>query len=434
MATAPIYDSAMAPPDPPSDEDATDWGGQEDPLGAWPLLGDLTRLLRSATVSRQAADQLAVAVASDGGNEANVAPSDRVALVDLAGIAQRAAEAATGLPITADHRPIEVAVVNRTGWAHHSLRDWRPLFQQLQEALAEAREEAESPAYSADGPEAMLRRLMEPLSPLLADMTAASLTGRLARVALGSHDLVLPRVRGDRLLLVEPNITAFARAWSLPRDDTCLWVCVHSLICNAVLSVPFVHQRLTELLRSHAQGFEIDPGRIIDSLQEQLGDLDPERAMAEIPALLSGPETLLGAVASESQELAASQLEDFLAVLIGYVDATTERTCGQLLGDRNPVREAFRRRRLTPPAEVRHLAGLLGVDVDPEVSGRGARFIDGVSERAGAGGIGRLWQTADNWPTPSEISAPGLWLARLEIYEGSEESPSGCNDPDPGTD
>ena len=423
----------MPPADPPFDEGPADWGGEEDPFGTWPLLGDLTRLLRSPTVSRQAADQLAVAVASDGGREANVSPADRVAFGDLAGIAQLAAEAATGLPVTADHRPIEITVVNRSGWAHHTLRDWRPHFQQLQDGLAAARDSAEAPESPGADPEAMLRRLMEPLAPLLADMTAGSLTGRLARVALGSYDVVLPRVRSDRLLLIEPNITAFAEAWSLPRDDTCLWVCVHSLICNAVLSVPSVHRRLTDLLQGHAQGFEIDPGGIVESLQERLGDLDPERAMAEMPALLSSPEMLLGATRSEDQEAAAGHLEEFLSVLNGYVDTTTEQACGQLLGSQSPVREAFRRRRLAPPAEARQLAGLLGVDVGPEASGRGTRFVEGVTERAGSDGIGRLWQSAENWPTPNEIDAPGLWLARLEVYEGPGDSgPGGGGRPDPG--
>ena len=417
----------------PFDEDPADWGGEGDPLGAWPLLGDLTRLLRSPAVSRQAADQLAVAVASDGGREPNASPADRAAFSDLAGIAQLAVEAATGLPITVDHRPIEIAVVNRGSWAHHTLRDWRPHFQQLQEGLNAARGAAEDPDSPGDGPEAMLRRLMEPLAPLLADMTAGSLTGRLARVALGSYDVILPRVRSDRLLLVEPNISAFAEAWSLPRDDTCLWVCVHSLIANAVLSVPSVHQRLTDLLESHAQGFKIDPGGIVESLQERLGDLDPERAMAEMPALLSSPEMLLGATRSEDQETVAGHLEDLLSVLVGYVDATTERACEQLLGSQSPVREAFRRRRLTSPAEARQVAGLLGVDVRPEASGRGARFVEGVTDRAGTGGVARLWQSAENWPTPNEIDAPGLWLARLEVYEGPRDSgPGGGGRPVPG--
>ncbi|MCY3560701.1 MAG: zinc-dependent metalloprotease [bacterium] len=422
----------MGPPDTPFDEGAAGWGGEDDPLGAWPLMGDLAKLLRSPAVSRQAADQLAVAVATDGQQEANVSPADRVTFSDLAGIAQRAAEAATGLPITADHRPVEVAVVNRGGWAHHALRDWRPHFQQLQEALAAARGSAEAHEAESEGPEAMLRRLMAPLAPLLSDMTAGSLIGRLGKVALGSYELLLPRVRSDRLLLVEPNIAAFAEAWSLPRDDTCLWVCVHSLIANAALSVPSLHQRLTDLLSRHAQGFDMDPGGIVDSLQQRLGDLDPERAMAEMPALLASPEMLLGATGTERQEEVAGQLEELLSVVTGYVDFTTEQACSQLLGTQSPVREAFRRRRLTPPGEARQLARLLGVAVDAEAAARGGRFVDGVTERSGAEGLGRLWQSAENWPTPSEVSAAGLWLARLDVYGDSEGSDAAGGEGDPG--
>ena len=422
----------MPPSDPPLGDDPSESGGGQDPLGGWPLIGDLTRLLRSPAVSRQAAEQLAVAVASDGGAEANTAPADRIAFGELAGIAQRAAEAATGLPITSDRRAIEVLVVNRSGWAHHTLRDWRPLFQQLQEGLTAGRAGAD-PATSPEGsPEALLRHLMEPLTPLLADMTAGSLTGRLARVALGSHDVALPRVRSDRLLLVEPNIAAFAEAWSLPRDDTCLWVCVHSLICNAVLSVPSVHQRLTELLGRFSKGFEINPEKIAESLQEKLGDLDPTQAMTEMPTLFTSPEMLLGATRSENQEALADDLADFVAVLTGYVDATTDRACAQMLGSHSPVREAFRRRRLAPPGEARQLGRFLGVDVGPEASARGTRFIQGVAERAGAEGLNRLWQAAQNWPTPNEVDAPGLWLARLDVYERPADSGSDPHDRGPG--
>ncbi len=430
--STPIYDAVVPPSDPPLGDDPTEPGGGDDPLGGWPLIGDLTRLLRSPAVSRQAAEQLAVAVAADGGDEPNTAPADRIAFGELAGVAQLAAEAATGLPITSDRRAIEVSVVNRSGWAHHTLRDWRPLFAQLTEGLTAGRDEMD-PASPGGSPEALLRHLMEPLAPLLADMTAGSLTGRLARVALGSHDVALPRVRSDRLLLVEPNITSFARAWSLPRDDTCLWICVHSLICNAVLSVPSVHQRMTDLLRRFSSGFEIDPEKIAESLQEKLGDLDPSEAMGEMPALLASPEILLGATRSERQEALADDLADFIAVLMGYVEGTTERACAQMLGSGSPVGEAFRRRRLSPPGEARHLARFLGVDVGPEASARGARFVQGVAERAGTDGLGRLWRAAENWPTPSEVDAPGLWLARLEVYESPGDSgPDRGGRPDSG--
>ncbi len=382
-------------------------------------------MLGSPGISRQAADQLAAAVASGGGSETNIAPADRIAFDELAGVAQLAAESATGLPITADRKPIEVSVVNRTGWAHHTLRDWRPLFGKLQEGLTAAR--GESATSSEGGPEDLLRRLMGPITPLLADMTAGSLTGRLARVALGSYDVPLPRVRSDRLLLVEPNISAFAEAWSLPRDDTCLWVCVHSLTCNAILSVPHIHQRLIHLLGQFTSGFEMRPEAIAESLQEQLGELDPAEATSEMSKLLTNPETLLGATRSESQDSVAAELAELFSVLTAYVDASTDSACARLLGSHSPVREAFRRRRLTPPAEARQLGRLLGTDMTPRESARGVRFVEGVHERAGAEGLGRLWQAADNWPTTSEIDAAGLWLARLDLYGCSGEP-----GPDPG--
>ena len=410
----------MSPADPPFDEG---------PAGGW-AGGDLSWLLGSQSAGRRAAEELAAALATDGSPEANVPPADRAAFAELAGIAQLAAEAATGLPITAGGGTIEIAVVNRRGWAHHTLGDWRPHFGHLREGLAP---EDDEPATSpVEDPEAMLNRLMKPMAPLLTDLTAGSLTGRMARVALGSYDLPLPRVRSDRLLLVEPNITSFAQAWSLPRDDTCLWVCVHSLISNAAVNVPAVHGRLTELLQRHAHNFEIDPSGIVESLQERIGEPESGLADADISSLLSSPEVLLGTGRSEDGDETARQLEEFLSVLTGYIEATTERACAQLLGSRNPVREVFRRRRLTPPGETRRPARLFGVEVSPEASGRGGRFVEGAIERAGTAGIAKLWQTAENWPTPNEVSAPGLWLARLEIYEDARGPDAGGCDLSPG--
>ena len=39
---------------------------------------------------------------------------------------------------------------------------------------------------------------------------------------------------------------------------------------------------------------------------------------------------------------------------------------------------------------------------------------NGVIERAGDDGLGRLWSSVEHLPTPNEVDAPGLWLARIE--------------------
>ncbi len=49
----------------------------------------------------------------------------------------------------------------------------------------------------------------------------------------------------------------------------------------------------------------------------------------------------------------------------------------------------------------------------------GVSFIDGVVERVGSKGLDRLWVDESNLPTPSEVDAPGLWLARLDLETGN---------------
>ena len=58
---------------------------------------------------------------------------------------------------------------------------------------------------------------------------------------------------------------------------------------------------------------------------------------------------------------------------------------------------------------------ILGLNLTQEQVDRGAAFVAGVLERAGDKGLALLWQEGQNLPTPSEVDAPGLWLARLEL-------------------
>lgn len=57
-------------------------------------------------------------------------------------------------------------------------------------------------------------------------------------------------------------------------------------------------------------------------------------------------------------------------------------------------------------------------------------------ERAGIEGLDRLWADEADLPTPAELDAPGLWLARLGVdfeLPTDIEAPddlSGLDDPD----
>ena len=60
-------------------------------------------------------------------------------------------------------------------------------------------------------------------------------------------------------------------------------------------------------------------------------------------------------------------------------------------------------------------AGLLGLKLERAHYERGQAFVDGVVERAGLDGLNRLWDSPDMLPTPNELDAPGLWLARIDL-------------------
>ena len=45
----------------------------------------------------------------------------------------------------------------------------------------------------------------------------------------------------------------------------------------------------------------------------------------------------------------------------------------------------------------------------------GAAFVAGVVERSGAEGLARLWEGGPMLPSPPEVDAPGLWLARIDL-------------------
>ncbi|MGH9176998.1 MAG: zinc-dependent metalloprotease, partial [Acidimicrobiales bacterium] len=63
----------------------------------------------------------------------------------------------------------------------------------------------------------------------------------------------------------------------------------------------------------------------------------------------------------------------------------------------------------------RYVARLLGVGLRQAAYERGRQFVDGVVERAGEEGLARLWASAEELPTPAEVDAPGLWLARIDL-------------------
>jgi putative hydrolase len=191
---------------------------------------------------------------------------------------------------------------------------------------------------------------------------------------------------------------------------------------HAVMSRPHVRARLDELIDAYVKAFDPDPR----ALEERLGGLDPTD-MAAIQSAFGNPETLLGELQSDEQRRLQVPLRAVLAAVVGYVDHVMDTVGRRLIGSYGPITEALRRRRLEETGGTKILGQLLGVEVDAAAYDQGHAFVRGVVERAGEEGLVRLWRSARELPTPAELNAPGLWLARIDL----PDTPPAPDTPDP---
>jgi putative hydrolase len=386
--------------------------GGDSPFGGMPFFGDLMRLLQSqGAISWDAARQLAVAIANEGASEPNVDPAERISLEQLGRVADLHVSSRTGLPTAPGGHSVEIAPVNRTIWAQRTLDAYRPLLEKLAGSLSAA-----PPPDPADPSAAMFGPLMQMLGPMMLGMTAGSLVGHLATRSLGTYDLPVPRPPGTELLIVVPNVDQFGEEWSLPRDELRLWICLHELTHHTVLSLPHVGNTITELLEQYVSAFRPDP----NALADRLGTLDlgtGPQAFEQMQEILGDPEVVLGAVQSDEQRAMLPRLEAIIAAVIGYVDHVMDSVGTTLMPSYGMLTEALRRRRVEADRSDRFVERILGLDLTQRQYERADSFVRGVVERAGDDALDRLWESARTLPTPAEIDAPGLWLARIELPE-----------------
>ncbi len=93
----------------------------------------------------------------------------------------------------------------------------------------------------------------------------------------------------------------------------------------------------------------------------------------------------------------------------------TDNVAARAIGARRPVPEALRRRRVERSDDERAAETLFGLRLDQDALDRGEAFVRGVVERGGDVELGKLWTLEANLPTPAEVDAPGLWIARVNL-------------------
>ena len=387
--------------------------GPEDPFGGIPFLGDLARMLESmgsadTTSGWEAARQFAVQVATGGEPEDNPDPMKRLALQELARVAELQVGEATGLEVSQTGRPISIVPVTRAEWARRTVDAWRPLLEKLSASLTGPAMMPGEELDDDDPQAALLGPLLHALGPMMLGLQAGSMVGHLAARSLGQYDLPIPRPASDELVIVARNVSSFGEEWSLPADDLELWICLSELTTHAVIGVPHVRERLWSLFDRHVTSFSLDTSGI-ESALSTIDPTDPE----SLQEALGDPTALLGAIQSEAQKALLPELSALSAVIVGYVDHIMDSVGATLIGSYAMLTEALHRRRVEAAAADRFVDHLLGLELGREQYERGEAFVHGVLERGGD--INRIFMDVNDLPTPNEVDAPGLWLARIDL-------------------
>ncbi len=395
----------------------------DNPMGG--LLGDLMKVIGSGPGAGdswfEAARTLAFGVATDNGQDENPDPLVRIAFEELARVAELHVAEATGITATGSVTGgVSFDAIGPGQWSFRVLEAYRPTLKSMVEAQQQGAaavptslDLSELDPEATSGMAGLLSQFALTLGPVFLGMQFGSAAGHLARRAFGQYALPLPWPESSTstLLLVPGNVARFADDWSLPLQEVQLWVCLRELTMHAVLTRPGVRSSLTTLLGDAAAHAATAQRSIVERLGEGFGEA------TSLEDALGDPEALLADLISPEQRSISSALTAQTTAIGAYVDHVTSTIAETLTSQPAALREAWYRYRIEEGKGEQAFAGLFGLNVGQDEVDRGRAFVSGVIERKGTDALTRLWSDELDLPTPAEVDAPGLWLARIGLLD-----------------
>ncbi len=342
-----------------------------------------------------------------------VAPNAAAAFDDVVRAVQLLVAEATSM---SGALTVPARTVDRKTWADATLTGLEPVLAALATALEQEDVTPASDDPAAASLDAIFTGMMPKLVPFILGFASGGMIGALSHHALGQYDLPLPLTGEPAMSFVVSNVDAFAQEWALPNDELRYALALREVVHGAQRSVPWVREHLVRLASSYVGAYE-PRGEALEDLFSGL-DLSDPASIAGIEQVLD-PTALLDAMRSERQEPLLEQLQRFVSVLEGYTDVVVATLGERMVASHVRIDEALRRHRLERGSAATFVDRLLGLQLDRDHYEAGLTFCRGVVERSGGTleQLNRLWIREELVPTQSELAAPGLWLARIDLPE-----------------
>jgi coenzyme F420 biosynthesis associated uncharacterized protein len=219
------------------------------------------------------------------------------------------------------------------------------------------------------------------------------LLGLLARRVLGQYDPALlgrEPVETGNLILVEPNVQAWAAKDNLPLDELRRWLAMHEMThAWEFRAHPWLQAYLEGLLR------EILLGRLSDGHRPTAWEL--------IRTVTVG----IG-----QQWKAISKVQAAMSLLEGFSNLVMNDVGRRRLAHFAQLEAAYRRRLEERTPLERAFLRLTGLEMKIRQYIQGERFCKQVRDSGGVELLERVWQGPEWLPSMAEIQRPELWISR----------------------
>lgn len=304
----------------------------------------------------------------------------------------------TGLEAAADLRDSEVLIVDRAGWAKANAQT----FQVMLEPIADS----------------LLGRRTKNLGSLqragLSYAGSSELGGMLAFLStrvLGQYDPYAPASNeksGGRLMLVAPNILAVERELNVVPQDFRLWVCLHEQTHRVQFAAaPWLREHMLDLIRQLTDEMsavsENPQARVLDALKQARQSRGNEKE----------PQSAAQLVLSEQGRELFGQVNAVMSLLEGHANVVMDAVDSSVVPSVKTIRRRFTRRSQTHKFLTRFISKLMGMDQKMKQYVVGQKFVQHIVDARGMQDFNRVWLSARNLPTETEIKNPEAWMERV---------------------
>ena len=290
------------------------------------------------------------------------------------------------------------AVVARAGWVRANIGSFASLIGKLE---ADLLDQVVPPGGG------LAKAAMALANRWVTNRQLGFLLGFMGTRVLGQYDLALLSMEATpgRLLFVEENIRATARALGVPIGPFRTWIALHET--------------------THAFEFEAHPWLrpyLAERLERQLtlfgGDargIGREAARGIARALRGkGPgEHWMERLMSPEHATVFRETQAVMSLLEGFSDYVMDEVGRDLVPDVARISARFHERRTNRTFFERAVLRVTGMDLKYEQYKKGEQFVRAIAGLRGPAALAHLWEGPETLPRPAEIDAPERWIARV---------------------